>query len=574
MTVVAETDLNRILEKMSKKSLDAPDEVVEYYKQLHEDDPEAAHVLRREILLPQWAQMDKGRVGLKAFYELLMDKPPPRHVEQWMIEKDIARDEQRRGILLKAFRGSTKTTLKSVIEPLFDLGHNPTSSTLIIRLKDEVGAKNTATMAKIISGSPAWTKVFPNVVPHEGGGKGKSGGWGAKGYEVRLANMSVAKFDTMKFRETGDPSFLGVGIKSGEIIGKHPTGNLVVDDVHNRDNTESRTELEAIKDRFVADVFPTIIPKKTFVSYAYTPWVEHDAYALAEKTGQYNRVVTPAYEELPDHVQGVHYEGEFLTIKNARMTWPEVYSPEELEIKLTESGEKDYARMYLLDLERAKGLFLKREWLGEYLAELILSTYPVVMGVDYASVKDKRNPDDFNYFSVSIGVLLPSGGVVLVDGVRKKVGQAEAEVLLMGLAGTWHPRMIGIEDEGSGAEFIKILRRNTNLPIMPFGTRGRGKAVRFETEMAPVFQFGRAHISSAHNPFIELFISAWVSWDRTESTPDDELDSTYYMLRAGADKLMGSYFPNASGLPPLGNAIGSGGVAKIGNEPTFGRRRR
>lgn len=565
---VSVEDLNRVIAAVAKKS---PEDMRDYYVQLREDDPAAARILRHELLLPVYAREDKGRVGLQAFYELILGKVPPRHVKGWIIQRDIAREEGRRGIMIKAFRGATKSTLQSFIALLFDIGHNPYGSTLLIRIKDEVGHKSTANMAKIISGSPDWKKVFPNVIPHEGGGIGKSGGWGAKGYEVRLDNMSIAAFDTKKLRDTLDPSFLGVGIKSGEIIGKHPTVNLSVDDIHNRDNTESRTELEATKDRFIADVFPTIVPKKTFVSWSYTPWVEHDAYALAENTMQYNKVVTPAYVELPDHEKGVSYEGEFLTIKNARITWPEVYPPEELEIKLLESQEKDFARMYLLDLEKAKGIFLKREWINDFPHEDILKTFPVVFGVDYASVKERHAPEDFNYFAVSIGVKLPSGGVVLVDGLRAKLGQAEAEQKLMAMATVWRPKMIGIEDEGSGSEFIKILRRNTNLPIMPFGTRGLGKAHRFEIEMAPLFQFNRAYVSSVHTAFIMLFLSAWISWDRTETTPDDELDSTYYMLRAAADKLMGGYVPAGSELPSL-DPPDDRGIATIGQEPSYGRK--
>lgn len=566
------TDIERIIKALENKE---PGEIRDYMRDLEKDDPDAAKLINNELLLPLIAKNDKGWVGLQAFYELVMGMKPPAHVINWMMARERAQEQGKRGIMLKAFRGATKSTTFSYLAPLFDLGHNPMSSTLIIRIKDKVAHKLTENMGRVITG-PAWKKVFSHVVPHEGdkGTMKRSGGWGAAGYNVRDNRMSASEFDFKKGQETIDPSFLGVGIGSGEIIGKHPTGMLVVDDVHNRDNTESQIELERIKDIFVADVFPTIVPRKTFVSWAYTPWVEHDAYALAEATNQYLEVVTPAFVELEEgETGGIRYDGEFLTLKNAKLTWPEVYNGEQLEIKLLESGEKDFARMYQLDLEKAKGIYLKREWLGEYPAGELLKNFPVVFGVDYASVKDRRPKEQFNYFSVSIGYKLPMGGVVLVDGLRAHLSQAEAEQKLMGLARAWNPRMIGVEDAGTGAEFIKLLRRNTNLPIMPFTTRNRGKAERFETEMAPLFQFNRAYISSHHTPFINLFINAWVSWDRTETTPDDELDSTYYMLRAGADKLMGSYDPVAASLPGLKTSKELG-ITTIGSgrQPHLGRR--
>ncbi|MBW8034512.1 MAG: hypothetical protein FVQ79_02280 [Planctomycetes bacterium] len=537
------------------------DELVDSFGQIRETDPELGEELRKEWLLPTWAgKFDP--VGYESFYEVIMQQPLPFHARPWVRGLFTALEEGLRGLMLQAFRGSTKTTIISYLFTAFRLGHRPQGSSLIIRINDKSGQRTARRIARMIELSKNWKKIFPNVIPH------KEVAWGAEiGYEFRDKRFDLGEWRDIRELEGGEdnPSILGLGIGSGEIIGKHPTNILNLDDIHNRKNTESMREMKVVKETVVTDIFPTIVPGKTIVTCACTPWVEDDAYAMFESTGQYKKVMTPAYivvdqkggvveeswdpdeegwesekeKETADLGNGygeiVEYEGE-----SVRMAWPEVFTPDELDIKRAESdalGMADFARMYLLDLEKAKGIHLKREWVSDWSVDKIEKHWPIIFGVDYASATDQRKEGKTDYFSVSIGTKIPWGGVILLDGFLEVLTQGEADLKLNALAAIWRPQVIGMEAVGSGREFYTIMQRTSKLPIVPY-TASKSKSIKFEHEMAPMFQFNKAYVSSHYTPFIIAFLKSWTNWDGSGRTIDDPLDSTYWMMRTAVGSLM------------------------------------
>jgi len=227
--------------------------------------------------------------------------------------------------------------------------------------------------------------------------------------------------------------------------------------------------------------------------------------------------------------------------------WPEKFPLEEIEKLRQLAGEVEFARMFLLDLQAAEGVHLKGEWLHAYPHEKIDPSWPVVMGVDYASTADQLAAGQRDYFAVAIGRALPGGGgVVLVDGFRGRVSQGEAEQRLKALAAV-HPtlQLIGVEAVGVGEEFYHLMLRSSLLPLMPMKTGGMSKGARLERGMAPLFQFGRAWVADVETPFIKAFRDEWLRWPHGEH--DDTLDATYWMLCAAWGHLLGS-----------GNGIGEG----------------
>lgn len=518
------------------------DELVDAFNKIRETDPVLAEELRKEWLLPTWAEKFDP-VGYESFYEVIMQQPLPRHAQPWVRALFDALDEGLRGLMLQAFRGSTKTTIISYLFTAFRLGHRPQGSSLIIRINDKSGQRTARRIARMIELSKNWKKIFPHVLPH------KEVAWGAEiGYEFRDDRFDLGEWRDLREMEGGEdnPTILGLGIGSGEIIGKHPTNILNLDDIHNRKNTESMREMKVVKETVVNDIFPTIVPGKTIVTLACTPWVEDDVYAMFESTGQYKKHMTPAYrvvskkeEETIDLGNGlaqvVEYEGE-----KVLMAWPEVFTPRELDIKRAESdalGMADFARMYQLDLEKAKGIHLKREWITDYSVDKIEKHWPIIFGVDYASATDQRREGRTDYFSVSIGTKIPWGGIILIDGFLEILTQGEADLKLRTLADIWKPQVIGMEAIGSGREFATIMQRTSKLPIVSYHA-SKSKSIKFETEMAPVFQFNKAYVSGHYTPFILAFIKSWTNWDGSGRTIDDPLDSTYWMMRTAVGSLM------------------------------------
>lgn len=113
--------------------------------------------------------------GYECFYELVLNRVPPRHVMRW-IRQIFKSWKAGRPILNEAFRGSTKTTAVTQILGSYLIGLFPEKTGLIIQVGDEIAKDNADQIAGIIKHNPGWKVAFGNVVPDE------EKGWGDKGY--------------------------------------------------------------------------------------------------------------------------------------------------------------------------------------------------------------------------------------------------------------------------------------------------------------------------------------------------------------------------------------------------------
>lgn len=463
--------------------------------------------------------------GFAAFYELLFGRELPKHAFGW-IEKIYKAMWDKKGIVIEAHRGSTKTTTVTVAHTAFQIGHNPWDSTIFIQASDESAEKKAQEVAGLIKDNPGFRQVFPWVKPDE------SVSWASRGYEV-LSEMHKVPDDSpvgfsyqpIKYEEfrrlkasiTQDPTFVGLGLGSTAIIGKHPTGMLVLDDIHDEKNTRSQRELETVKSVLESTILPiTTTPTggTRFVIVIGTPWKPNDAFAALKAKPDFDHAFTPI-------------------IQDGKPSWPEAFSIEKIEKLKSNTTPIEYARMYLLDLTAAEGIHLKEEWLHTFPYAEIKQEWPVVMGIDYASTADqwetKGRPRD--YFALAICRLKPGGGVILVDGIREHMSQGEAEIRTKAIAKMYPTlQLVAVEALGKGEEFYHLLLRTSKLPIMPMRTN-KGKGERFERQMAPLFQFGRAFLSDAPNEFLNHFKSEWLQFPN--GINDDTLDAAYWALDAG-----------------------------------------
>lgn len=472
------------------------------------------------------AGQDDGVRGFAQFYQLVYGRPLPRHAGKEWLPGIYKAHQQGKGVVIQAFRGAAKTTTLSVAWVAFRIGHHPECSNLVIQVGDKAAHDTCQQIADLIANNQAWDAIFPQVCPDY------KQGWGTAGYEVQRTDMDYASWRELCSQVKGkDPTLLGLGYRSRAVIGKHPTGVLLIDDIHDENNTRSAKELAMVRQVMAGTVLPTVTPE-TWQVVVGTPWVDNDVLAALQATGRYLSVRTPV-------------------MRSGEIVWPERFSRQDLEGIRQAVGEAEYARMYLLDLDAASGTHLRRSWLQSYPADKINPTWPVVMGVDYASTADQLTAGRRDYFAVAVGRALPGGaGVVLVDGFRGKVSQGEAEMELKQMADRYPTtQVIGVEAVGKGEEFFHLLLRTSRLPLQPVSTGRSSKGERFEKGMAPLFQFRRAFISDAETPFLRAFREEWVRWPHGEH--DDTLDAVYWMLYVGAPHLMGSRERQAKSQNPF-----------------------
>ena len=483
---------------------------------------------------PVFARSQFTPEGFEYFFELVMKKKLTRQGKIW-IDRIFADREEGKGTVIMAFRGSAKTTTLTIAFTAFFIGHHPDKSVLLVQVGDDIATDNSEAIADIISNNAGFRKIFPHVEPD------KEKGWGAGGYEVRRNDMPYEEWRSMN-SDRKDPTLLGLGYKSRAIIGKRPTGLLLVDDIHDENNTSSSREMSKVIKIVTGTIFPTMTmnPWRIFVG---TPWTDKDCLAYVESTGEFNVCRTPVYD------------------KDAKPMWPEIFGAEEIEKQKRLAGSLEFARMFLLDLEQAKGLYLKRDWLHPFESQRIDQAWPEIWGVDYASVQDAIRDKDRDYFTLARWKIIPGGGMVLFGGYRRQMFQGEAEEFVKHLwMATPTLRVIGVENIGKGEEFYSLLLRTTRMPVMPIQHGRRSKGSRFEKQMAPLFEFSRAWISDNHDEFLTEFVNEWIAYPNSEH--DDCLDAAYMGMAAG----QGNLIPpgETDGLPAVHRKVIHNPYASLG----------
>ena len=452
---------------------------------------------------------EDSAAGFARFYYHIHATKLPRHAYRWIKELYNAKKKSK-GIVIEAFRGSTKTTTFTSFMA-YQIGLHPHKANLIIQVGDDIAKDNALAVADIIENNVMWKMIFNHVVPDSR--------WSPKGFEVKRTDMPYEEWRRLCAKRK-DATFIGLGRTSRAIIGKHPDGVVLIDDIDDENTTASDRERLKTQKILTGTIFPTITPGITLPVMIGTPWTTKDTIAYVKSTGQFEHCITPVYDK----------EGE--------PVWPEIYGHKEINVQKKLAGELEFARMFLLDLEATKGLNLKGEWLHEYPYEEIHTSWEVVIGIDFASTEDKLKARSRDYFCLAVGRLLPGGGCVLVDGIRKHVSQGEAVQLTQEWAAMYPTTsLVVVEKEGSGGQFIELLRYNTNLPIhtastadriVPETPSARNKGDRFQKQMAPLFQYSRVWVTDRMLPFMKAFRDEWLLWPRAEH--DDTLDATYYMI--------------------------------------------
>lgn len=473
--------------------------------------PEEKETITRNYMMPVMARKDNVE-GFGYFYQMVHRREIPEHARSW-VEGIYKAREDGKGIVIEAFRGSTKTTTVTITFTAFRIGQEPQRANLLVQVGDDIAIDNTAQISDIIENNPGWKLVFPHVVPD------KEKGWGAGGYEVKRSDIPYGEWREMNAQRK-DPTLVGVGYKSSEIIGKHPDGVMVIDDIHDEGNTASARELEKVRRILTGTIYPAMTPD-TWKVFIGTPWVENDTLRYVAATGEYVHIKTPVYEVREDGED--EFEG-----RQVKLAWKERFDVRALRIAKKLAGSLQFARMFLLDLTAAANRVFKYQL---YPASEIRWNWIMVGGCDYAGSMDayKNKAGQGDYFALAYVLKLPGGGAVVADGVLARCTQAEAEGYIKRAQEIYPLRNTVVEGDGKGEEFIQVLRRNPGLRIIPMKTGGKGKAARLERQMGPWLENGTVRISDADTPFLVELRRELDNWPLVDH--EDAMDGVYWALR-------------------------------------------
>jgi hypothetical protein len=477
-------------------------------------------------------QLPFSAEGYKAHYAGIFSHTLPSFAWDWVQEFFEFYSKGVRRFGFKAHRGATKSTVWTIGFATYVLALNPSHGILIVQKSDPAAGKTSAVIADTIENNIGWKTMYPHLVPD------RSKRWAFEGYDIMDTSLPYGEWRQRVMDERPkDNSFVSYGWSNGGIVGMHPRW-LFVDDILDEENTRSKREMNAVASTMKGNVLQTLNRPPSWkhqwdeptAIFSYTPWYQDDFYAYIENTGIYHIMETPLAREVEkDTPNAFEWRNKYWVC-----AW-EVKEPQKLmDSKVQEWGEMDFQRMQMLDLKNAEGINLKREWLHEYPHEKINPSWPVYMGVDYASTSDKTEAKlkDRDYFSIAIGRVVPSGGVVLVDGYRDKISSGDAESMVKSFYLTYRPIEIGFDKTGKGEDAFHRLRAS-GLPMIECPPKGMGKmskGERFEGQggLGSAFQFSQAWISDLSTPFLKAFREEWAQWPNGKN--DDTLDSTYWML--------------------------------------------
>jgi hypothetical protein len=455
--------------------------------------------------------------GFAVFYSVMSNQVLPAHCAEWIDELYYARNHEM-GFANEAFRGSLKTTIITDYFTAYQIGLYTKNTNLFAQSNDDKASMNSKFTADLIANSNEWKLFFPHVRPDEGMG------WGQKGYFVQRTDLDYGKW---RRGASKDPTLIGAGYKSSDILGMHPTGVLTIDDINDEKNTRSKRELDAAVKKWEAEIRPAAIEGVTFEIFNFTPWVPGDVGDKVKNEKGIHHIQTPICLDRDIN----------------KPVWPEMYPAKTLERLRNKHSPAEWARMYLLDLEAMKGVTLRREWLHWYPHTDIKEEWPVVIGVDYASVEDVQEKKGRDYFALAVLKKVPGGGLILVDGIRAHLTQGQAEDEVVAWRDFYGSRchLIGVEALGGGLTFYGSLLRLAKLPLRRSTVGNKSKGIRFEKGLGPLFRRGRIYISDApDNEFIGQFVDEWVSWsgDSDGKYPNDILDAVFHAVECARGNIL------------------------------------
>lgn len=461
-----------------------------------------------------------------AFYRYMTGTTLPNHARKW-IDSIYTGKQDDKGTLIFAFRGSWKTTTVSILFTAYRIGKEPWKTNLILQNNDKAAQDTTLAIANIIQLDPKWRDIFPNVQPN------KPNGWGAQGYWVRDFDMPEEDWARLT-AVSRDPSLLGLGINSGSVIGRHPTGVLLMDDIHDEANSISSTERAKVVKVLTDTIMPMIVPDgtkeegqqlETWTLAVGTPWHEEDAYHYMRETGEFEFCFTPLLYPVDENAEDAVYFQHKNLVGYYRLGWEDRCPPEVVKSFYNLSGHRGFGRMYLLSLAASNEIGLPyHSFPHDDIPE-----GPVYGGVDYASIIEIRgkvmDPKNRSKFALFWGVVTPNNVLVIIDGIVGHYTQLQSEGHVVNLKTKYDKQYqtSGVEMNGKGEEFFSLMSRRPEIGVYPYWVSGK-KETRIERQLGPWFEMGKILVSDEDTPALNYLRKALAEFPHGNL---DVLDAVY-----------------------------------------------
>ena len=535
--------LDQILAELNRLVLIDPEKAREVFAAHPELTAPVFGHLHKESLAKKVREEDNPE-AFAAFCELLDGFPPPPHVMR-QVEKMYEDHERGVGTVNLASRGFRKTTYFGVKFTAYRVGKEPGKTNVAIGANDDSPEKVMNSVSVIIESHPEWKRCFPHVVPD------KDRGWSVNGYYVKDASMQYEEWVKQQVSVV-DPTLVGGGYNSTRINGKHPTGILYIDDIHDINNNSDLQRKDVVK-KLTTVILKTVIrindKLSTWVLGIGVPWSTDDGYQTMVNAG-YGLITTPAMVRAREGEPGAIYmdgynEATKVTYDDIKgwwsLVWPENFGVKAI-IQERSFGKAEFWQMIMLDLATAStGKLIYHSFPHEQ----IESKWVMYGGCDPTTFDDAVDKKS-SHFALAYIAKRPTGGAVIVDGVLDQCSQLQAENYILSAQNKFENwQTTAVENVSVGKVFFQTLRRNAMIRVVLSGLKGisdarvRSKKDRWVNDAAKWFEDGTVLISDADTPFLNALRRLFNHfYDLSEHDPAwDAGDGVYHALKQIPDVL-------------------------------------
>lgn len=461
------TDLNQLLSQLNELVLANPDVAKDVFAQHPEQVALLVKHQRQQELAEKCHEISPD--GYAAWYELKYGFEPPKHVKR-EIRKIFEDHSNNMGTVVFASRGSWKTVSISVTLTEWFVGNHPHLTNLIVCANDDSAEKVTKAVAATIEFHPVWKLAFPGIVPD----KGK---WSTEGFNVINENMDRDEWAKLVGARV-DPTFVGGGYKSTRLNGKHPTGLLIMDDLHDINNSMSQKERQAVVMALTTIILKTVVREDdalvTWVVDVGTPWALDDAHHVMRDSGSYGYIGIPAMTAAEEGAEGAIYldgvnkktgavyediEGWWV------LTWPERFGEQSI-MQERSLGKSQFWQMIMLDLGIASQGGLR--YYAYY--EDVDRNMPALGGCDPTtfSVNSVTKNNEHSHFALGYAVKdLRTNKLIIDDGILEQCTMLQAEnhiIAAQGMFTNWGSTYV--EDVSVGRVALAAWQRNPRMKVL------------------------------------------------------------------------------------------------------------
>lgn len=480
-----------------------------------------------------------------AFCELLDGEQPPAHTKR-QVRKIYGDHAKGTGTVNQAFRGSRKTTYFGVKFIAYRVGKEPHKTNVAIGAVDDSPEKVMNSVAVLIESHPEWKRCFPNVEPN------KDRGWSVEGYYVKDSSIPYEKWVQQQVSVV-DPTLVGGGYNSKRINGKHPTGVLYIDDIHDINNNSDLQRKDVVK-KLTTVILKTVIrvndKLSTWVLGIGVPWSTDDGYQTMVNAG-YGLILTPAMRRAAEGEPGAVYIDGFNPAVNVVyedivgwwvLTWPENFGVNAI-IQERSFGKAEFWQMIMLDIvTAATGKLVYHQFPHEQ----IDPTWVIIGGCDPTTFDETAGEKKSSHFSHMYVAKRPMGGAVVIGGVLDQCTMLQAENYILSAQNKYtNWQYTAVENVSVGKVFYQALLRNSAIRVVLSGLKGltdarvRSKKDRWLNDAAKWFEDGTILISDEDTPALNALRKLFSHFfDLSEhDSAWDAGDGVYHALRQMPDVL-------------------------------------